>query len=401
MVLDANDGRGMFRHGYVLAQELSKKGHDIVVAYIDQNEGVTEEDGVKVYKFAGYVQHATFLYSHSSIRHHGPMPDGMAIRKLDKIISDEKPDLIHVHGWVLYSVASLRKSTDVPIVATLHDYGYFCPTKILLRNNEIVCNECSSIRCLKCGCKYYGPFKGLLTYFGVNRYFRLLKSDVDQFIAVSSYVKQRYVAAGFLDDKVTLIPNFHRFDENELEIRDGDVTALQLPDKFILFVGALSHAKGVNVLIDAYEKLHTDVKLVLIGLKQSDFTYKLDKNIVVLENQPHDMVMKAWQRCLFGVVPSIWPEPCPTVAFEAMSCRKALVASGVGGLQDIVVHGVTGYLYPPFDEQALMKYMIKLIENRTLAEEMGLNGYKKLNDCFRVERVVNNIQSVYNKYTKR
>jgi glycosyltransferase involved in cell wall biosynthesis len=323
------------------------------------------------------------------------MPDGMAIRKLAKIISDEKPDLIHVHGWVLYSVASLRKSLDVPIVATLHDYGYFCPTKILLRNNVILCNECSVMKCLKCGCKYYGPFKGLMTFFGVKRYFRLLKSNVDQFIAVSSYVKDRYVAAGLTEDKVTYIPNFHRFDEKELEIRDGDVTALQLPDKFILFVGALSQAKGVNVLIDAYQKLHTDVKLVLIGLKQSDFTYKLDKNIVVLENQPHDMVMKAWQRCLFGVVPSIWPEPCPTVALEAMACKKALVAAGVGGLNDIIVDGETGFLYSPNDEQALAGHISELLENKVMAEEMGLKGFQRVRGYFSIGRVIKDVLAIY------
>jgi glycosyltransferase involved in cell wall biosynthesis len=391
MVLDANDGRGMFRHGYILAHELARKGHRVAIAYIDQKEGVTEEDGLKVYKFAGYLQHAAFLYAQSDIRHHVPMPDGLAIKKLSKIIDKEKPDLVHVHGWVLYSVASLRRTAGIPVVTTLHDYGYFCPTKLLLKNNLELCNGGTLKECLKCSYVYYGPAKGLMTCIGVFKYGRLLRSKTDLFIAVSSHVQQRYIAAGFPEDKITVIPNFYSPTEKSSA---NNAPELPLTTGFILYVGELSNAKGVNLLINAYQKLQTDVKLVLIGRRQAGFNFRMNENIIVLEDQPHDVVMNAWSQCLFGVIPSILAEPCPTVAFEAMAFGKAIVASAVGGLKDIVVHEETGLLVKPGDEGALAEALQRLLVN-PVSDLMGQYGRIRLEKNFLSSSVVREIENKY------
>jgi glycosyltransferase involved in cell wall biosynthesis len=388
----------MFRHGYNLAQELAKIGHHVVIAHIDQNESVTEEGGVKVYKFSGFLQHAAFLYAQSGIRHHGPMPDGMAIKKLAKIIDTEKPDLIHVHGWVLYSVASLRKSTGIPVVATLHDYGYFCPNKLLLRDNQKLCKSSSWITCLKCSSIYYGPVKGPMASIGVTRYGRLLKSNVDHFIAVSSYVQQRYIAAGFPEDKITIVPHFYRIEGK----RSGStIPEFLLPDHFILYVGTLSNAKGVNLLIEAYQKLQTSVKLILIGAREPGFTYQMNENIVVLENQPHDIVMHAWAKCLFGVIPSICAETFGMVALEAMACSKSIIASAIGGLKDIVIHEETGLLVKPGDQDALAAAMQKLLNNPMLSKTMGNNGHDRLTKEYLSVKIVDKLESIYGDVLKQ
>jgi glycosyltransferase involved in cell wall biosynthesis len=397
MVLDADDGRGMFRHGCILAQELGKKGHDLVVARIDQDESVTEEDGVKIYKFAGYAQRAAFLYAQRSIRHHGPAPDGMAIKKLAKIIDSERPDLIHVHGWALYSVASLRKSTGIPVVATLHDYGYFCPTKLLLRNDKTLCQSPSLLACLKCAWMHYGPVKGVLTHYGVKRYSRLLKSGVDRFVAVSSYVRQSYITAGFPESKITVVPNFYRIEQNDFSMASG----LRLPDNFILFVGTLSSEKGAEVLMEAYGKLDTDAKLVLIGLGQSDFNGEELENIIVLKNQPHDMVMRAWARCLFAVIPSICAEACPTVAFEAMACGKAIVASAVGGIKDIVVDDETGLLVEPGDADLLAAAMKQLLDSPALSESLGASGRRRVMKQYLSTEIADKLVNIYSDVIER
>ena len=394
MVIDANDGRGLFRHAYVLAKKLAVAGWHVAIAHIDHDEGMIEDEGVRVYKFAGYMQHAAFLYSQRDIRHHGSMPDGLAIRKLARIIEAEKPDLIHTHGWVTYSVAALRNSLGIPIVTTLHDYGFFCPTKILLRDNNESCYGKESLcACLRCGSAHYGLLKSAMTLCGVRKNFKLLNSGIDRYFAVSSFVRESYVAAGFPDDRMELMPNFYMGNESAGDQKT--IPTLQLPEAFILFVGLLSKHKGVNLLVNAYRKLKTDVKLVLIGSKQTGFECDSGDNIIIMENQPHDVVMAAWQRALFGVVPSIWPEPCPTVALEAMASKKALVASDAGGIRDIVVHGETGYLYESCDERDMMNYLMELIEHPGRTQEMGIRGYQRVQDYFSVDRVKERIQIAY------
>ena len=71
--------------------------------------------------------------------------------------------------------------------------------------------------------------------------------------------------------------------------------------------------------------------------------------VVVLGPWPHSLAVEALRRSLFTVAPSIWPEPFGLVALEAAAAGKAIVASGTGGLRDVVADGETGLLVRPGD----------------------------------------------------
>src|SRR4029077_11673894 len=93
--------------------------------------------------------------------------------------------------------------------------------------------------------------------------------------------------------------------------RNGERLA-ELADKpFILFFGALQPHKGLLTLLDAYSGLDPPPPLVLIGSVWPDTPRYFPAGVTVMRNVPHADVMKAWERSLFGVVPSIWPDPLP------------------------------------------------------------------------------------------
>jgi len=46
--------------------------------------------------------------------------------------------------------------------------------------------------------------------------------------------------------------------------------------------------------------------------------------------------MQAMSTCKFAVFPSIWPDPAPTVAFEAMSQKRTVIASDIGGVEGAI-----------------------------------------------------------------
>jgi glycosyltransferase involved in cell wall biosynthesis len=148
-----------------------------------------------------------------------------------------------------------------------------------------------------------------------------------------------------------------------------------LPDQpFILFVGALTANKGIGPLLKAYDLLPSPPPLVLIGTTWPDTPSTFAEGVTVLHDVPHDAVMQAWERCLFGVVPSTWAEPWGGVVFEAMTSGKAVIVSRVGGMVVIVVDGQTGLIVPPGDPAALAAAMRRLLEDPDLRQSLGRGG---------------------------
>jgi len=91
----------------------------------------------------------------------------------------------------------------------------------------------------------------------------------------------------------------------------------------------------------------------------------------VVRNVPHPQVMASWRRASVAVVPSVGNEALGLVAVEAMIAGCPVVASGVGGLREVVQHGVTGLLVPPRDPGALAEAIDTLLDEPELRKRLG------------------------------
>jgi glycosyltransferase involved in cell wall biosynthesis len=382
---------GAFKHVQTLSRQLVKRHHEVVVATIGNKylNACENDQGVKVIRLEGLFQRIPFLFKNVRERYPPPVQDFFISRKLERIVAEEKPDIIHAHGWLIYSVLD-REKFRIPLVMTLHDYACVCPNKILLKENAI-CEKPLTIECVNCARSMYGLAKSTFAYGCLKLNKRKLKF-VDKYIAVSTFVKDFHLRQLNLKEKdIAVIPNFLEQQKHEAESEENRA----FPDDFILFVGALSTHKGVDVLIRAYERLGTKTKLVLIGRQSPNCSLRKTKNIMIIENAPFNKILEAYSKCRFVVVPSIWPDPCPTVAFEAMSYKKALIASNVGGLKDIIIEGKTGLLTPPNDIEKLAEAMHYLLENPLTAKEMGRRGYDYLMRDYTPDVVIPKIEKIY------
>ncbi len=72
--------------------------------------------------------------------------------------------------------------------------------------------------------------------------------------------------------------------------------------------------KGVNILINAFNSINPATNLVIIGAHDANYSYKSTKKITVIENASNSLVNEAYSKCKFVVIPSIFPDPFPTVA---------------------------------------------------------------------------------------
>jgi glycosyltransferase involved in cell wall biosynthesis len=94
------------------------------------------------------------------------------------------------------------------------------------------------------------------------------------------------------------------------------------------------------------------------------------------------------------VLTSLW-EGLPLSILEAMAARKPVVAFDVKGTNELVVDGHTGYLVQPKHVEKISERILKLLGDRDLVREMGLNGYLRVKRKYNLEKVVNSMDLLY------
>jgi len=375
-----------------LSRELVARGHEVSVATIGSGDATTDdEDGVRVHRLRSTTQSAPSMLP-SGRPYLPPFPDPAVARALGEILERERPDVVHAHNWMVHSFLPLKRRSGARLVMTLHDYEIACAKRSLMyRGRE--CTGPGFEKCLRCAGANYGTAKGMVVTLGNWATRPPLLRSVDMFVPVSNAV----VAGNQLDRhgaRYTVIPNFAP--DDVVQTADAnDAELLALPEgPFWLYVGALSVHKGVPVLLDAYRRLVDAPALVLIG-RSSDFDpTPLPDNVALISNLRHPAVMAAWQRAALSIVPSRFPDPCPTVAIEAMACGVPIVGSRTGGLPDLVADGESGVLVPAGDTAALAAALQRVIDQPQGLEAMAAAALARA-PRFMADNVVDRIEAVY------
>jgi glycosyltransferase involved in cell wall biosynthesis len=94
------------------------------------------------------------------------------------------------------------------------------------------------------------------------------------------------------------------------------------------------------------------------------------------------------------VMPSLW-EGLPVALLEACACGVPAVASGVGGIPEVVEHGVNGLLVPPGDEAALASAIASMLSSRERRLRMGREARRKVEERYSTDRIGRAIAGLY------
>jgi glycosyltransferase involved in cell wall biosynthesis len=386
---------GEERHVRNLARALAGRSHSVSVATLAiQGQPSVEMDGpVKVYRVNGTAQRLSSLYSEGERQHVPPLPDPELLVGLKRVIDEERPQIIHAHNWLLHSFLPLKQWSGAKLVVTLHDYSLICPKKSMMYRDGLPCSGAEFAKCFSCATDHYGAAKGTVTVLAHRAMGAIERQIVDRFLTVSAAVG----ALNRLADQSVpweVMPNFVPDDLNQLATGHDDLLS-QLPDEdFVLFVGDLTRNKGVHLLLDAYRRLERPAPLVMIGRELPDTPKDLPDGVRVLHSWPHAAIMQAWSRCLFGVAPSVWHEPCATVVMEAMSLGKPMIVSDLGGMPDLVDNGWTGFVVSTEDSYKLASAMQTILDDRSMVERFGRAALRKVRD-FQAGTVVPRIEQIY------
>lgn len=196
-------------------------------------------------------------------------------------------------------------------------------------------------------------------------------------------------------------------------------SALRRP--YVLFVGRISRQKGILHLINAIPFLDPGAQIVLCASAPDtvEIAREVEEAVDRVSQKPgrvlwiREMVDRATAIELYShaavfCCPSIY-EPFGIINLEAMACETPVVASAVGGIPEVVVHGETGYLVPmaqqaepPFEpvnpeqfSRDLARHINLLLADESLRKEMGAKGRQRAEANFSWRAIANRVEALY------
>ncbi len=163
---------------------------------------------------------------------------------------------------------------------------------------------------------------------------------------------------------------------------------------YFLSIGHPFHRKGIDVLIQAFKLIstkHPAVKLKIMGyapereLESYKVLAQADSGVEFIRPGWIEDVAEQMRGC-YALVHAARSDAAPRVLFEAMACRKPIVATRTSGGIDYVRDGQTGLLCKIEDVQDLAAKMDYLLSSPNVAAQMGQCGFERLQDEFSEEK---------------
>ena len=321
-----------------------------------------------------------------------PFYDIIAYFKIKKIIQEFKPDIVHTHASKSGAIGRLAaKSCNVPLIVhtfhghVFHSYFNSFMSKIIVRFERFFAKKTDAIIAISDSQRQelievykIAPAEKVFT---VPLGFNLDKYSVDQ------------------ETKGIIFRNKYGFEKSELIVGIvGRLVPIKNHDMF-LEVAAIVKAKTNQqvrfaIIGDGESRPGIEKKAAELGLSYSYY--------ITSPKVKTDIVVTSWEteidQALAGldiVVLTSNNEGTPVSLIEAQSAYIPVVSTNVGGVEDIVIHGETGFITEVGDVQLFADYVLKLIEDSELRSRMGRHGYDNVIKRYSKQRLINDMRKLY------
>jgi len=322
-----------------------------------------------------------------------------AKKKIEKLISEQKPDLAHLHNiyhQISPSILPVLHQKGIAVVMSLHDYKLVCPNYRLMTHGEI-CEKCNSSKyyqavfhkCIKDS--FSASLLNCMEMY-VHKFLKLYEKNVDLFISPSLFMREKLSEFGLDKSKIFYLPPWVK------EIKS--LPSYTYSD-FFLYFGKISQEKGVEILIRAMEKVK-EGQLLIAGegeekkRLQSYVKQNRINNVKFMGFMERPELNELIRASRFVVLPSEWYENSPSMVYESFALGKSVIGSCIGGIPELIEDGVTGLLFEPRDVEDLSEKVRYLYHHPLLAQKMGISARKKVEGKYSEEGYYNKLLEIYN-----
>lgn len=362
---------GIGSHCHDLSRSLVKSNHDVHVITYGDVEKEEQMEGVTVHRVPS-TKYAPDMISWSMYLGHKMEKIAVSLHK------EKKFDLVHAHDWMMVPAGvGIKKILKLPMVFTLHsaEQGrsgvHDSYTKMI---NDL---------------EWYGTY------------------EASQIITVGKEFRNEVSALFYPpQEKLHYIPNgvdIAKFEDLKYFVDRKDY-AMDW-EKIVLFVGRLTHQKGVEHLIGAIPLIldkHKEAKFVFVGGGALDYYRGLATAKGVMPKTFFTGYMDdPWIPAIYkiadvSVAPSVY-EPFGIVALESAAARTPVIGSYTGGLKETIIHEWTGLHSYPADPKSIAAQVNRVLDDISWGDWMGENGRRMVEKNYTWDRIAYWTSGVYGK----
>jgi len=330
-----------------------------------------------------------------------------------KKIKEEDVDIVHMHHLTQISLSPIlaAKLLNKPVIFSFYDYYPLCPKCNLIDNKKCICtkkdacDECVPLENIK-----NDTIKYLLRSTGALKIIYKLRScivkytlsKVDSFIVLSDTWKNLLISYGIPGSKIFVIPL--------------PVTVIHPEPTFtakhpsLLFVGWEYPHKGLNVLVNALRSVKSEFPDVTLYVISADVNQEyhnevmntitkhgLENNVVFLGKSSYTEIHSLLDQVDVVVVPEQWNIAWSIFLTEAMAHGKAIVASYIGDIPEVITHYQTGLLVSAVVPMDFAERITTYLKNPEFAKAMGERAKTKIASVANDLSVLTKVKYLYRK----
>jgi glycosyltransferase involved in cell wall biosynthesis len=327
-------------YALALTRELGERGHEVGF-FGTSPDRESDEDRLRVVRRPRYD--VRFLFQDPLVR------DALAT-----MVARFRPDLMHVHNVYSLGVDVLEYlgTTDVPLVQTVHDFSLLCPNSWCVWGDGSPCSGGVGAKCFLHDCQRNYPYDPEVALHTLLKQ-RTLAGIVDLSICPS-----RHLAGLMRDGGARDVRHLNYFIDPIAAGAAGERSAREL-----VYIGRLEPEKGVEHVLDAMPhilRVDPGVHLSIIGsgslesaLAARARELELGTSATFVSHVPRSELGRFYATATACVLPSIWSENSPLVAYECLAAGLPMIASRIGGIPELVQDGLGGFTFTPRDPRDL------------------------------------------------
>lgn len=382
---------GTEEHTFLLARDMQRRGHHVHVFHGVIGEGLDDyTEGTHRYEGLDCSYVSVDLATITDFS--GTWRQPAVERAFARCLETQRPDVVHIQHLTRLSLGlvDVVHARDLPVVLMLHDYWMQCARGQRMHPDGSVCHTIEVQRCASCMAvdidfvdERKSPVERRELARGPARHLAVIEARstemlatlgaVDRLVTASRFTSETFSAWG-VERSIDVVP--YGVDP---ALRSDYAETPHTGRVRFAFLGRIADTKGVDILLDAFERVSGDASLAIHGAGDEGLLASISARAKRSAQPDRIRITGAYEReqlpRLYAtmdvqIVPSTWLECSPLVVLTARLFDKPLIASAIGGLTELVRHEVDGLSFRPGDAIDLAAKLQTLVDDPMKVQQL-------------------------------